>query len=79
MRIQTLVCAVAACVAAALPFPAQAYCRGCVIEQPKTTSNTELLALTARAEEPPVMMVQPSCHFEKQKRGTKWRRVEICE
>jgi hypothetical protein len=81
MRALTLVCAVAAFAATALPFPAQAYCRGCVIEAPKVGS-AELLALTARAEAPPVT-IKASCHFEKQKQVAKgrvtWRRVEICE
>jgi hypothetical protein len=81
MRALTLVCAVAAFAAAALPFSAYAYCRGCVIETPKMGS-AELLALTARAEAPPVT-VKASCHFEKQKSvangRTRWQRVEICE
>jgi hypothetical protein len=77
MRILTLACAVAALAAAALPFPASAYCRGCVIETPKMGS-AELLALTARAEAPPVT-IKTSCHFEKQKLGARWRRVKICE
>jgi hypothetical protein len=81
MRALTLVCAVAAFAATALPCPANAYCRGCVIETP-AAGNAELLALTARAEAPPVT-IQPSCHFEKQKHvangRTRWRRVEICE
>jgi hypothetical protein len=86
MRALTLVCAVAAFAAAALPFPAQdtalAYCRGCVIETPPAVTNAELLALTAHAEAPPVT-IRASCHAEKQRRTvngrTKWRRVEICE
>jgi hypothetical protein len=77
MRTPTFVCAVAAFAATALPFPAGAYCRGCVIETPKMGSN-ELLALTARAEAPPVT-IKTSCHVEKQKHGAKWRRVKICE
>jgi hypothetical protein len=77
MRILTLVGAVAAFAAAALPIPADAYCRGCVIE-PQTAITADLLALTARAEAPPVT-VQPSCHVEKQQHGTRWRRVKICE
>jgi hypothetical protein len=81
MRALTLVCAVAAFAATALPFPADAYCRGCVIETPKMGS-AELLALTARAEAPPVT-IRASCHIEKQKHVAngrlKWRRVEICE
>ena len=77
MRTLTLICAVAAFAATALPFPASAYCRGCVIETPKTGS-AELLAMTARAEAPPVT-IQSSCHFEKQKHGVRWRRVKICE
>jgi hypothetical protein len=82
MRILTLVCAVAALVAAALPFPASAYCRGCVIETPAAATSAEMLALTARAEAPPVT-VKASCHFEKRKDivngRARWRRVEICE
>jgi hypothetical protein len=82
MRALTFACAVAALAAAALPFPAGAYCRGCVIEAPAAATSGELLALTARAEAPPVT-IKASCHFEKQKRvvdgRTRWRRVEICE
>jgi len=81
MRALNLVCAVAAFAATALAFPAQAYCRGCVIETPKVGS-AELLALTARAEAPSVT-IKASCHFEKQKQivngRVMWRRVEICE
>ena len=77
MRTLTLVCAVAALAATALPIPATAYCRGCVVETPKVGS-AELLALTARAEAPPVA-IKASCHFEKQKLGSRWRRVKICE
>jgi hypothetical protein len=81
MRALILVSAVAAFAATALPFPANAYCRGCVIETPKM-SSAELLALTARAEAPPVT-IRASCHVEKQKQvvngRAKWRRVEICE
>jgi hypothetical protein len=81
MRTLTLVCAVAALAATALPFPAGAYCRGCVIETPKMES-AELLALTAHAEAPPIA-IRASCHVEKQKHVVngrpKWRRVEICE
>ena len=77
MRTLTLVCAVAAFAATALPFPAAAYCRGCVVETPKAAS-AELLALTARAEAQPVT-IQATCHVEKQKQGTRWRRVKICE
>ena len=77
MRTLTLACAVAALAATALPCPAHAYCRGCVIETPKAGS-AELLALTARAEAPPVT-IQASCHVEKQKQVGRWRRVKICE
>jgi hypothetical protein len=77
MRALTLVYAVAAFAATALPFPAHAYCRGCVIETP-TVGSAELLAMTARAEAPPVT-IQASCHVEKQKHGARWRRVKICE
>ena len=81
MRALTLVYAVAAFAATALPFPANAYCRGCAIETPKMGS-AELLALTARAEAPPIT-IRASCHFEKKKHVVdgrpKWRRVEICE
>lgn len=77
MRALTLVCAVAAFAATALPFPAHAYCRGCVVETPKVGS-AELLAMTARAEAPP-FTIKASCHVEKQKRGTGTRRVKICE
>lgn len=82
MRALTLVCAVAAVVAAALPCPAGAYCRGCVIETPNTATGAEALALTARAEAPPVT-IKASCHSEKQRHvvngRTRWRHVEICE
>jgi hypothetical protein len=74
-----LICAVAAFAATALPFAAQAYCRGCVIED---TAKPAPSAMTARAEmlpEPPVA----SCHVEKQRLTangrTRIRRVEICE
>ena len=77
MRAMILVYAVAALAAKALPFPANAYCRGCVVETPNAKS-AELLAMTARAQAPPVA-IQASCHVEKQKRGTRWRRVKICE
>jgi hypothetical protein len=72
-----ILCAVAALAATAFAFSAQnsalAYCRGCVSE-----SRTVDLATSARAEAPPVT-IKASCHVERQKHGTKVRRVEICE
>jgi hypothetical protein len=77
MRGLSLICAVAALAATAPAFPANAYCRGCVIETPKA-DTAATLALTARAEAPPIT-IQASCHVEKQKHGGQIRRVKICE
>jgi hypothetical protein len=78
MKLST-VCAVAALAATALPCPASAYCRGCVIEP--APAVVEALALSAHAEAPPIP--QASCHTEVQKRWSKgrarFRRIEICE
>jgi len=82
MRRLTMVCAVAALAATALPFAlthsALAYCRGCVIE-PAQTRNAELVA-SAHAEAPAPPPVA-SCHLEKQASQGRHRRhfVEICE
>jgi hypothetical protein len=78
MKLST-VCAVAALVVTALPCPASAYCRGCVIEP--TPPVVQALAISARAEAPPAP--EASCHTEVQKRRSNGRfrfhRVEICE
>jgi hypothetical protein len=78
MRGLSLICAVAALAATALAFPANAYCRGCVIETPKSDTAAATLALTARAEAPPIT-IKASCHVEKQIAGAKVRRVKVCE
>jgi hypothetical protein len=78
MRGLSLICAVAALAATAPAFPANAYCRGCVIETPKADTAAATLALTARAEAAPIT-IQASCHVEKQKHGGQIRRVKICE
>ena len=66
--------AVAALAATALPFPVNAFCRGCVIET----------ADAARAQAfPPGAMNRATCHIEKQRRRIngryRWRRVEVCD
>jgi hypothetical protein len=72
--------AVAACAATAISFPAQAYCRGCVV-QPKSAEAT--LDLSNVRAEAPVYEINAVCHIEKQKRvidgRLRWWPMYICE
>jgi len=53
-----MICAVAALMAAALSFPAQGYCRGCMIETPAAT------ATLASADASAVPIAEPKCQPE---------------
>jgi hypothetical protein len=80
MRRLNVIFAVAAFAATATPFPAQAYCRGCVVEA--KTAEVTLDLSKVRAEAPPYE-INAVCHIEKQKRvingRLRWWPVYICE
>lgn len=73
----TMICAVAALMAAALSFPAHGYCRGCVVETAAAT------ATLASADASALPIAAPNCQMEKRsysKNGRKkFRHTRVCE